>query len=152
MAVNLCPLPKYTHTQRNLFCIKIHKDKDNNDIKKKNWKLYRQMVPYLCVRSVAQPCPTLCDPMNCRLPGSSVHGIFQARIPFPSPGDLPNPGIEPRSSALQMDSLPSEPPGKPSPLLRRLESWHLHPSWSSLLHSAWSGAPERPRNGRCQHL
>ena len=32
--------------------------------------------------------------------------------PFPSPGDLPNPGIEPRSLALQADSLPSEPPGK----------------------------------------
>ena len=32
--------------------------------------------------------------------------------PFPSPGDLPNPGIEPRSSTLQADSLPSEPPGK----------------------------------------
>ena len=33
--------------------------------------------------------------------------------PFPSPGDLPNPGIEPRSPALQADSLPREPPGKP---------------------------------------
>ena len=33
--------------------------------------------------------------------------------PFPSPGDLPNPGIEPRSPALQADTLPSEPPGKP---------------------------------------
>ena len=32
---------------------------------------------------------------------------------FPSPGELPNPGIEPRSPALQADSLPSEPPGKP---------------------------------------
>ena len=32
---------------------------------------------------------------------------------FPSPGDLPNPGIEPRSLALQTDSLPPEPPGKP---------------------------------------
>ena len=34
--------------------------------------------------------------------------------PFPSPGDLPNSGIEPRSSALQADSLTFEPPGKPS--------------------------------------
>ena len=34
-------------------------------------------------------------------------------LPFPSPGDLPNPGTEPRSSALQADALPSEPPGKP---------------------------------------
>ena len=32
-------------------------------------------------------------------------------LPFPSPGDLPDPGIKPRSSALQADSLPSEPPG-----------------------------------------
>ena len=34
-------------------------------------------------------------------------------MPFPSPGDLPNPGIEPQSLALQADSLPSESPGKP---------------------------------------
>ena len=50
-----------------------------------------------------------------------IHGIFQARIldtglPFPSPGDLSEPGIDPMSSvssALQVDSLPSEPSGKP---------------------------------------
>ena len=47
-----------------------------------------------------------CDPMDCRPPGSSVHGIFQAEywsgLPFPSPGDLSNPGIEamPLTSAL----------------------------------------------------
>ena len=34
-------------------------------------------------------------------------------LPFPSPGDLPDPGIEPRSPTLQADTLPSEPPGKP---------------------------------------
>ena len=34
-------------------------------------------------------------------------------LPFPSPGDLPDPGIEPRSPALRADTLPSEPPGKP---------------------------------------
>jgi len=34
-------------------------------------------------------------------------------LPFPSPGDLPNPGIEPGSLALRADTLPSEPPGKP---------------------------------------
>ena len=33
--------------------------------------------------------------------------------PFPSPGDLPNPGTEPRSPTLQVDSLPAEPQGKP---------------------------------------
>ena len=34
-------------------------------------------------------------------------------LPFPSPGDIPNPVIKPRSPAFQADSLPSEPPGKP---------------------------------------
>ena len=37
---------------------------------------------------------------------------YWSGLPFPSPGDLPDPGIEPRSPALQADSLPSEPPGK----------------------------------------
>ena len=45
-----------------------------------------------------------------------MHGILQARywsgLPFPSPGDLADSGIEPRSPVLQADSLPSEPPGK----------------------------------------
>ena len=36
-------------------------------------------------------------------------------MPFPSPGDLPDPGTEPGSPALQADPLPSEPPGKPNP-------------------------------------
>ena len=39
---------------------------------------------------------------------------YWSGLPCPPPGDLPSPGIEPRSPALQMDSLPSEPPGKPS--------------------------------------
>ena len=38
---------------------------------------------------------------------------YWGRLPCPPPGDLPNPGIEPGSPALQADSLPSEPPGKP---------------------------------------
>ena len=107
---------------------------------------------------VAQSCPTLCDPMDCSPPGSSVHGILQARtlewvaIPFsrgssqprdqtqvshtaggfftswatraaqkywsgqpiPSPEGLRDPGIELASPALQGDSLPAEPQGKPS--------------------------------------
>ena len=56
--------------------------------------------------------------MDCSLPGSSVQGIPQAGIlegaAIPSPGDLPDSGIEPRSPALQVDSLLSEPPGKPT--------------------------------------
>ena len=50
-------------------------------------------------------------------PGSSVRGILQARIldwvPFPSPWDLPDPGIEPMSPTLQADALLSELRGKP---------------------------------------
>ena len=37
---------------------------------------------------------------------------YWSGLPFPPPGDLPDPGIEPRSPALQADALPSEPPGK----------------------------------------
>ena len=54
-------------------------------------------------------CSTLCSPMECSLPGSSVHGILQARIlewvAISSPGDLSDPGIEPGSPALQPDSF-----------------------------------------------
>ena len=68
----------------------------------------------LCL--VTQLCPSLCDPMDRSPPGSSVHGILQARIlewvACPPPGDLPNTGIEPRSPALRADSLPSEPFGR----------------------------------------
>ena len=66
---------------------------------------------------VAQSCLTLCDPMDCSPPGSSVHGILQARtlewVPIPFSGNLSNSGTEPRSPILQADSLPSKPPGKP---------------------------------------
>ena len=54
--------------------------------------------------------------MNCSPPGSSVRGILQARKPewvaVSSPGDLPHPGMGPRSPALLADSLPSKPPGR----------------------------------------
>ena len=50
--------------------------------------------------------------MDCSLPGSSTYGILQARIPFPSPGDLPNPGIEPASAALAGRFFTAELPGK----------------------------------------
>ena len=66
---------------------------------------------------VAQLCPTFCDPKDCSLPGSFVHRILQQKywsgLPFLSPGDLPEPGIELGFTALQADSLLSEPPRKP---------------------------------------
>ena len=61
---------------------------------------------------VPQSCPTLYDPMN-----YTVHGFLQARmlelIAVPFFRDLPNPGIKPRSLALQANSLPAEPLAKP---------------------------------------
>ena len=54
-------------------------------------------------------CVGLCDPMGCSPPGFPVHWISQARIlelPFPSPEDLPHPGITTAFPALQADSLP----------------------------------------------
>ena len=69
------------------------------------------------VFSVAQSCLTLCDPRDCSLPGSTVHGDSPGKIlewvVMPSSRDLPNPGIKPRSPTLQADSLPSEPQRKP---------------------------------------
>ena len=53
--------------------------------------------------------------MDCSPPGSSVHGIFQARVrewvAIFSSRDIPDPGIEPGSPTSQADALPSEPPG-----------------------------------------
>ena len=68
--------------------------------------------------------PALCDPVDYTVHGIlcdpvdyTVHGFSRPELwsgwPFPSPGNLPDPGIEPRSPALQADSLPAEPPGKP---------------------------------------
>ena len=66
----------------------------------------------------AQSCPTLCEPMDYSLPGSSVHGDsprqeYWSGLPCPAPGDLPNPGIDLGSSALQANSLLSEPRSLP---------------------------------------
>ena len=71
--------------------------------------------------SNAQSCLTVCDPMDCSPPGSSVHGVFSRQeywsgLPFPSPRDLPDPGIRPVSPAyltLADRFFTSEPLGKP---------------------------------------
>ena len=56
---------------------------------------------------VTQLCLTLRDPMDWSMEFSRPE--YWSGLPFPSPGDLPNPGIEPRSPTLQADSLPAEP-------------------------------------------
>ena len=85
------------------------------------WKTFWQFLKKLNIEllwkkvKVTQSCLTLCSLMDWSPPGSSVHGILQARIlywsgkPFPSSGDLPDPGTEPSSPTLQADSFLSEP-------------------------------------------
>ena len=72
---------------------------------------------YLLKVKVTQSCLTLRNPMNCSLPGSSVHGTFQARllewVAYPSSRGSSQHRLEPKSPAWQTGSLPSEPPGKP---------------------------------------
>ena len=71
----------------------------------------------VCVCLVTQSCLTLCNPVGLpfRLfyPWGFSRQEYWSGLPCPLPGDLPNPGIELRSSTLQTDSLPSEPHGKP---------------------------------------
>ena len=67
---------------------------------------------------LAQSCPTLGDPVDCSRQAPLSMGFprqeYWSGVPFPSPGDLPHPGSELSSLTLQADSLPYEPPGKPS--------------------------------------
>ena len=63
---------------------------------------------------ITQSCPTLCKSTDYSQLGSPVHGISQARtlewVVIPSPGDLPNPGVQHASPTSHADSLPYEPP------------------------------------------
>ena len=58
---------------------------------------------------------------------------YQSGLPFPSPGDLPDPGIELRSPTLQADALPSEPPGKMQSTSCKMSGWMNHKVESRLL-------------------
>ena len=115
---------------------------------------------------VSQSCLIFRDPVDCSPPGSSVPGMLQATIlewvATPSsrgssqPRDLPNPGIEPRSPALQMDSLQSEPPGKPknaeegSLSLLQGESW-LRLEIVNLLHPRSGPFAPQAQAFECPH-
>ena len=75
------------------------------------------IYPYLGGDLVAKLCMTLVTPWTvaCEVPLSMGFSRqeYWSRLPFPSPGDRPNPGIEPRFPALKADSLPTELQGKP---------------------------------------
>ena len=101
------PLHTITSTFENIYC-------------RNSWKLIllneENTIKCESESEVAQSCLTLHDPMDCSLPGSSVHGILQAWIlewlMIPSPGKPPHPEIKPGSPTFQADSLPSQLPGK----------------------------------------
>ena len=78
---------------------------------------------------VTQSCPTLYDPWTVahQAPPSMEFSRqeYWSGLPFPSPGDLPDPGIKPRSPTLQAEALTSAPPGKP--LNTRIQSLRKPP-------------------------
>ena len=78
---------------------------------------FRTNLTNVLSAKLLQSCPTFCDPMDCSPPGSSVHGILKARIlewvAISFSRGSSDPGIEPRSPALQANSLPTELWGKP---------------------------------------
>ena len=79
---------------------------------------------------VAQWCPTLCDPMDCLAHQAPLSMGFsrqkyQSGLPIPTPGHLPDPGIKPRSPALQADSFLSEPQGSPFYAKQYAKTSHL---------------------------
>ena len=104
-------------------------------ISEAKWALYdniHSIVGYVCVCSVVSDC---LQPHGLKLPGSSVHGIFQAKVlewvPYPPPGDLPDPGVEPESSAspaLAGGFFTPAPPGKPHFGLCGMSVHNLMPS------------------------
>ena len=83
-----------------------------------NWESRNKPLHLVLSAKSLQSAPPLCDPL-----GTAAHKVplsmgfsrkeYWSRLPFLSPGDLPNPQIEPRSPALGADSLPAEPWGKP---------------------------------------
>ena len=110
---------------------------------------------------VTWSCLTLCNPMDCSPPGSFVHRDSPGKntgvgLPCPPPGDLPNPGIEPRSAELQENSLLSEPPGNPQntgvgslPLLQG--NFLTQESNQGLLHCRWILYHLSYQGSHCSH-
>ena len=92
---------------------------------------------------IAQPCPSLCDPIDCGPPGSSVHRVtlqeYWSELLFPSPGALPNPGIRPVSPAPAGGFFTTEPPGKPAQL--HSKTGRLWSTSSQSLYLIWEGKP-----------
>ena len=85
---------------------------------------------YTCIiRVCAQHAPTLCNPIDCSPPVSSVHWTLRQEywsgLPFPPPGELPDPGIEPMSPVLAGRFLITELPGKPYRIIWNKDIFHF---------------------------
>ena len=104
----------------------------------------------ICVCESISHILLFCNPMDCSLPGSSVHGVLQARIlewvavSF-SRGSSPS-KYQTQVSALQADSFPYEPPGKPSV---QMESVNFSPTPSSEHQVSWKSVPSKLQFLQC---
>ena len=110
-------------------------------------------IHFPCMCLVTQLCLTLCNSMDCAPPASSVHGVLQVRtleqVSCFSPGDLPNPGMEPTSPvspAWQEGSLPAEPQGWSRGVLCNCPVLLLNslPGCSFMAHPLWLLTPWLP--------
>ena len=115
--------------------------------------LWLSNIPlYTWTSEVAQSCPTLCNPMNCSLPDSSVHGILQARIPewvtISFSRGSSQPGTEP-ISCIAGRFLLSEPPSKPFlGVMKDKSEQHYLARYPCVLFSSWQKLEEK----LCQKL
>ena len=101
------------------FCLQItHFLRGQNHLAVSLWHKVEYPAPQCVLCLVTQSCPTLCDHTACSLPGSSVHGDSPGKGAevgcYAFPKGIFSIGIEPRSPVLQVDSLQTEPPVKPS--------------------------------------
>ena len=94
---------------------------------KANYSVHREtdQLPGMKSESeVRQSCPTLCDPVDCSHQAPAPMGFsrqeYWSGLPSSSPGDLPDPGIEPRSPTLQAEALTSDPPGMKGGQLQKI--------------------------------
>jgi len=111
--------------QGSLVCCSPRDRKELDTIAWLNWlnsiwqihKYAKISIQHWSLQNVSQSWPTLCNPIDCSLPASSIHVVLQARnwsgLPFPSPGDLPDPGIKSMSPACQVHSLTLSHQGSP---------------------------------------
>ena len=130
----------------------------------KGWRVWQITECYSVVTrkkesEVTQSCPTLCDPVDCSPPGSSIHGILQARIlewvAISFSRGCSRPRDRTWSPALEADALTSEPPGKPKStgvgglsllqqiFLNQESNWGLLHCREILYQLSYQGSPKR---------